>query len=112
MNWKQKLLTVLAMIAFGLLIALHYVWLPYYVQKRWRPATVNDFDPDAYLAGRPQHTETVNYPGGAMNVVPVPGHWSWEPPLPFDLRNMHIPLFALSVFYTGFFFLLASRKVQ
>jgi hypothetical protein len=86
MNKKRKILTVVAMVAFGAVVALHYVGFDPYPHIR----------PPSYKIERPirgrSHYETTTVMND--NVI----------------NDVRMPLFALAVFYAGLFALLGDDK--
>jgi hypothetical protein len=83
MNKKRKILTVLALVAFSVIIALHYTPMKY-VQL------VTPWNVELYSAGGP-------------------GHKPYSAPLVF-LEDIRLPLFVLAVFYAGLFAILGDNK--
>jgi hypothetical protein len=97
MNKRQKILTIVALAAFAAIIAVHYgsVYFgdyPHTEIRQWHYYT--DFR-------------------GPQRAEPVISEHHWERP---ELRStpaiddVRMPLFVLSVFYTGLFFLMATPK--
>lgn len=91
MNKKQKLLTIAALAVFSVIIALHYVWLPAYIDTHleWLHAWYQD-------------------PGDGF-WKSIPGHFGRIPPLIQDVR---MPLSVLAVFYPGLFFILGGKDPE
>jgi len=84
MNKKQKILTIVALVAFAAIIALHYT----------------EFHSEQYYGVGPYHREIrlaqYNYTHKAYREALIP--------------YVQMPLFVLAVFYTGLFFLLAKKR--
>jgi hypothetical protein len=90
MNKKQKILTILALVAFGAIIALHCFGFTYENPNQNYPK----------FAG---------YQNGMVTIAPLPGagFYFQHSPLIHDVR---MPLFVLAVFYAGLFSLLGDKK--
>jgi hypothetical protein len=97
MNKRQKILTIVAMVAFSVIVALHYGrFYPGdypHTERRWRVYT--DFK-----------VTTVEPISVEEHHFRLPSYSTWSP----AIQDVRVPLFALAVFYTGFFFLLATPK--
>ena len=94
MNKKQKMLTIVALVAFGAIILFHYCnWniinyeRPY---KMYRHHTENGIETSYYLG---------SYRGRGLYIDYHPA-----------ISDVRMPLFVLAVFYTGLVFLLQNKR--
>jgi len=112
-NKKRKILTLVALAAFGVIIMLRCGWAAYH-HSYWRNA-------DAFDLADKQHTVTRTLPSDAPADAPdwardplvqalVPGYWSWERAPLYSNRDFYLSLFALAVFYAGLFAVLSDNK--
>jgi hypothetical protein len=114
MNRRQKILTIVALAAFSVIIALPY--------GRVYPGDYPHTSPEVYHYKSPMTAEEfLDAPlGEKPHEVQRVKHWTlqhhWESPrwiattVSPAIEDVRMPLFALVVFYTGFFFLLATPR--
>jgi hypothetical protein len=90
LNKKQKILTAVALVVFGVIIALHYVpdYEHSYVAQR-----MYDYDKKEFVDGTGFFVE---------------GGFRRDP----KLKDVRLPVFALAVFYVGLFFILQDKKTR
>jgi hypothetical protein len=119
MNKKRKLLTLVALVVFSGIIALHYYKLPLY-----RPSHTHILwtQAKAPLSGsevqyNQQHPLNPNgQPWRTYKIVLkqqqqyMPGYWDWTPASP--VMDVHMPLFVLSVLYAGCMAVASKRRAQ
>jgi hypothetical protein len=113
MNKKRKILTIVALLAFSVIIMLRCSGWPAYHHSYWGDFVSED--------GRSGITRTIpsQAPAGspAWMRAPivqtlVPGYWNWErPPLRAN-RDFHMSLFVLAVFYAGLFFTFGGKDAE
>jgi len=87
MNKKRKILTLLALVAFGVIIALHY-YHPLYNQWTY---------PEQHHSGRTVTTSKLV--------------WGWSNGSPL-IEDIRMPVFVLAVFYAGLFFLFGGKDTD
>jgi ABC-type Fe3+-siderophore transport system permease subunit len=80
MNKKRKVLTVVALIAFAVVIALHYTSIKWYTGGTWTFAN----GPDRYDPWKNEHS--------------------------IEIKDVRMPLFVLAVFYGGLLLLASDEK--
>jgi hypothetical protein len=85
MNKKRKILTILALVAFGAIIALHYTYS------------------SSVQLVIPWNIEV--YSGGGKGRPPYLSRLVF-------IEDIRMPLFVLAVFYAGLFFIMGERKAS
>ena len=132
MNRKQKVLTVIALVAFVVIGACHYLaWIPhqdysagkYREETTWRVLSWEELGPFDDLTGK--SPAKVLPPGAILNKddqhwhvpktsrIPIPDYYSaleFVDSKKSMLPQVATPWFMLGVIYASLFFLLADRK--
>jgi hypothetical protein len=119
-NKKQKILTVVTLVVFIALGALHYLAVKSYPDysagkhredTTWRNVTADEVLDSRVPAGATQRGRYFQVP--VKTQVPVPdyrSYWKWSDPKESMLPDVRMPWFMLGVIYTALFFLLQSKR--
>ena len=110
MNKKRKILTLVALVVFSVIIALHYVWQPSYHHSYWGNFVSKD---GSGITRTVQRQAPVGSPAWMHDPIVqtfVPGWFNWNPPVIRREHDMYISLFVLAVIYVGLFAILGDES--
>jgi hypothetical protein len=97
MNKKRKILTLVALAVFGVIIALHYSWIPIYIHSRQgvKVLTAEELK---------ERRESYMRNSGGETPPPWNGEWwtkGYFKQFPALIKDVRMPVFVLGVFYGG-----------